>query len=411
MSGDQTIETRPLRVFLSYASEDAQRARRLAMYLRGAGVEVWLDEDNLLPGQDWHSEITAAVRNSDAIIVCVSSAATTKEGYVQREIRMALDIAEEKPDGTIFIIPTLLDETAVPARLRKWQWVDLSGDSGVEKGKLLRALVRRAEGLGSVSLPQVLTIRHDTGAPDLKYYYYISRTKIEMLGAQLGTPMAGSSISEAVDAVSGLTKSLVSRSLVTKLGPGVKLEPGRLYLSTAEWRHGLFYVRAGSPDSSMLTSVMYLIWQRHEDSIVLLTGSPQHILGNKVVQGGMNVGSDSMIGQVYGIATALSIGDKPIFLAEGHRARSFAKSEASAVEDPDGFDFSTAFKGVNRRNPADGRALSVRLGRPGTGHARGSDALQLAVFCFVELGGLISTPLEVLFQCFSRAPAQGGSIE
>jgi hypothetical protein len=38
----------------------------------------------------------------------------TKEGYVQREIRRAIEVAEEKPEGTIFIVPVKLEECDVP---------------------------------------------------------------------------------------------------------------------------------------------------------------------------------------------------------------------------------------------------------------------------------------------------------
>jgi hypothetical protein len=48
----------------------------------------------------------------------------TKEGYVQKEIRKVLDIALEKPEETIFIIPLRLDDCELPRRLRTWQYVD-----------------------------------------------------------------------------------------------------------------------------------------------------------------------------------------------------------------------------------------------------------------------------------------------
>lgn len=150
---------RPLSVFLSHASDDKPIVRQLATYLRSAGVEVWLDEEKLLPGQDWKAEIAEAVRKSDAIIVCLSQKATTKEGYIQREIRLALDAADEKPDGTIFLIPVRFDDSSVPVRLSKWQWVDLfqTDTAGV---KLLQALIHRARSLDSIALPVLTSAAH-----------------------------------------------------------------------------------------------------------------------------------------------------------------------------------------------------------------------------------------------------------
>jgi hypothetical protein len=79
------------------------------------------------------------------VIVCLSRSSITKEGYVQKEIRYALDVAEEKPEGTIFLIPARLDECEIPERLKSLHWVDLFKDPGYQK--LLRALMIRAEAL------------------------------------------------------------------------------------------------------------------------------------------------------------------------------------------------------------------------------------------------------------------------
>lgn len=87
-------------------------------------IDPWLDEEKLLPGQDWDLEIERAVEASDAVIVCISSRSVTKEGYVQKELRRVLDIALEKPEETIFIIPLRLDDCELPRRLRSWHYVD-----------------------------------------------------------------------------------------------------------------------------------------------------------------------------------------------------------------------------------------------------------------------------------------------
>jgi formylglycine-generating enzyme required for sulfatase activity len=140
---------RPLRVFLCHASGDKPKVRELYRRLLAEGLDVWLDEAKLLPGQNWRVEIPKAVKNSDAVIVCLSKASVSKEGYVQKELKFALDIADEKPDGTIFIIPLRLDECEVPARLGDLQWVNLFGKGGHKK--LLEALHLRAGSLDQVS--------------------------------------------------------------------------------------------------------------------------------------------------------------------------------------------------------------------------------------------------------------------
>jgi hypothetical protein len=81
-------------------------------------IQPWLDEEELYPGHDWNLEIEKAVEAADVILVCLSKGSTTKAGYVQREIRITLDYADYKPEGTLYIIPIRLEECDPPRRLR-----------------------------------------------------------------------------------------------------------------------------------------------------------------------------------------------------------------------------------------------------------------------------------------------------
>lgn len=137
------LEKRPLKVFLCHASGDKPPVRDLYKRLTAEGVDAWLDQEKLLPGQDWRMEIPRAVRDADVVVICLSKRSITKEGYVQKEIKFALDIAEEKPEGTIFLIPARLEDCLVPDRLNRWQWVDLYEENGFIK--LLRSLKLRAD--------------------------------------------------------------------------------------------------------------------------------------------------------------------------------------------------------------------------------------------------------------------------
>lgn len=126
-------EKQRLKVFLCHSSGDKEKVRELYRRLIVDGIDAWFDEEKLLPGQDWDFEIRKAVRSSDIVVVCLSNNSITKEGYVQKEIRIALDIADEKPDGTIFIIPAKFENCSVPERITKWQWVDLYTADGYKK--------------------------------------------------------------------------------------------------------------------------------------------------------------------------------------------------------------------------------------------------------------------------------------
>ena len=139
-------EARKLNVFLCHASQDKPAVRDLYTRLKSeAWIAPWLDEEELLPGMDWDLEIYKAIRDADAILVCLSNESVSKEGYVQREFKRALSLAEEKPDGTIYVIPLRLDDCTPPRRFQQWQWLDYFAANAHEK--LLKSLRLRADTL------------------------------------------------------------------------------------------------------------------------------------------------------------------------------------------------------------------------------------------------------------------------
>ena len=142
-----TNTMRALRVFLCHASNDKEIVQNLYERLINDGIDAWLDKEKLLPGQDWKLEITKAVKESDVVIVCLSKHSVTKEGFVQWEIKFALDVTEEKPEGTIFIIPAKLEVCDVPEKISRYQWVDLFINEGYER--LVKALQVRSKSVGA----------------------------------------------------------------------------------------------------------------------------------------------------------------------------------------------------------------------------------------------------------------------
>jgi formylglycine-generating enzyme required for sulfatase activity len=140
-----TEPAKPLRIFLSYAHADVVSVRKLHRYLREKGFDVWFDKENLMPGHDWRLEIEDGLNNSDVVIVCLSQISVSKEGFVQREFKFALDRTLDMPDGRVFLIPVRLDNCKVPTRLSRYHWVDLFEREGYPR--LLRGLKHCAEQL------------------------------------------------------------------------------------------------------------------------------------------------------------------------------------------------------------------------------------------------------------------------
>ncbi len=115
------------------------------------GVGPWLDEENLLPGQEWRREIPKAVRRSHIVLVCLSRKSITRAGYIQTEIRTALDAATQLPPGSLYIVPARLEKCEVPDELAEYHWVDLFEERGYER--LMRTLRTRAHDLGIDTAP------------------------------------------------------------------------------------------------------------------------------------------------------------------------------------------------------------------------------------------------------------------
>lgn len=168
---------RPLKVFLCHTSADKPTVRELYQRLLTEGwINAWLDEEKLLPGQDWSVEIEKAVESTDTVIVCLSKSSLTREGYVQRELRLVLDIALTKPEETIYVIPLRLDKCEVPRRLRGSEYADYFPDDNRDLAyvRLRTSLEVRAQELG---------IRSKIQKPQPEHSSRRSNPKIKSVGS------------------------------------------------------------------------------------------------------------------------------------------------------------------------------------------------------------------------------------
>ena len=126
------------KIFLCHANEDKPRVREVYHRLKAEGFEPWFDETDILPGQVRDQEIRRALKNSDFILIFFSQNSVTQRGYLQREMKLALDAWQEMPEGHIHTIPIRLDAGKIPESFQQFEWVDCFGVGGWER--LLRAL-------------------------------------------------------------------------------------------------------------------------------------------------------------------------------------------------------------------------------------------------------------------------------
>ncbi len=111
-------------IFISYASPDRARVTPYYEDLENRGFNVWIDYKRLLAGQKWDFEIRKTLDAAALVVVFLSNNSVDRRGYVQRELKLAIDKAEEKLSGDIYIIPVILDQdTQIPAQFKSIQCV------------------------------------------------------------------------------------------------------------------------------------------------------------------------------------------------------------------------------------------------------------------------------------------------
>jgi hypothetical protein len=137
-------------IFLSYASQDAEPAKRICESLRAAGFEVWFDRTELRGGDAWDQNIRQQIQ-SCALFMPVISANTQSrpEGYFRLEWKLAVDRSHLMSDDHPFLVPVVVDDTPdeaarVPPRFRERQWTRLPrGETSPDFCKLVARLINR----------------------------------------------------------------------------------------------------------------------------------------------------------------------------------------------------------------------------------------------------------------------------
>lgn len=134
------------RIFVSYAREDIVPAEALVAFLESAGFNTWFDKKNLLVGQDWRKVIKKEIASARLLILCLSRNSVEKTGFVQEEMRLALEQARLKPPSKEYIMPIMLNDCEVPDEIARWHGLDLR--QGNAPQKLLEA-IQNATGDGA----------------------------------------------------------------------------------------------------------------------------------------------------------------------------------------------------------------------------------------------------------------------
>jgi TolB-like protein/tetratricopeptide (TPR) repeat protein len=138
-------------IFLSYAREDAAKAKFVAKALEAARHSVWWD-DRIASGREFASEIEAALSTADVVLVAWSKHAA-KSPWVRDEAAIGRDKGR--------LLPILLDGSQPPIGFRQFQALDLTGWKGRSNDRRTSALVGAVDALLDGCTPALAQEGHD----------------------------------------------------------------------------------------------------------------------------------------------------------------------------------------------------------------------------------------------------------
>lgn len=115
-----------MKVFISHADADADVALRLAAALKAVGLDPWVAEDELYPGDNWAEVIGRGLAEAQAMVVLLSPQ-SLRSRWVRNEISYALGEERFKNRLLPLVIGRRdqLPSDLVPSALHLFPWFEV----------------------------------------------------------------------------------------------------------------------------------------------------------------------------------------------------------------------------------------------------------------------------------------------
>ena len=243
----------------------------------------------------------------------------------------------------------------------------------------------------------------------IKYYYYISRNKVNLLKGQINPKTTFSKLgakaeipglslelgvekdaahndqTQLIEDLSTVIDSLRKQKEILPLVENSKLDSSLLYLDSSDWHHGLYSLKMTEAEEQVIT---YITWRTSQNRIFLLLGSPTNILGDAVV----SEGSEYSLPSSRTVNKVVESSLQWEFVQTLDDCDAMDSGEFSIKIDPS---LPSPLK-VDINNIASSKLIKAK-----------NDVLRgnaLAIFCATDLARLPSSKLETVFKIYHVLP-------
>ena len=150
-------------IFISYSSKDHDFSELTKMKLQAQGLDVWMDQGELAPGEEWRNAIDKGISSSEVLLVILTPESCTSP-YVTYEWAYAIG----KGKG---VIPILRQDADVHPRLEVFQYIDFRDSRAYPWSGLVKrineycqnaATDKKPTSVGQLSIEQLQNIIHST---------------------------------------------------------------------------------------------------------------------------------------------------------------------------------------------------------------------------------------------------------
>lgn len=141
-----------IKVFISYSGNDEDKVEKLVSQLQNENLDVWFDQERLMPGEDLKPAIKNGIYSSNIFLACLSNNYVNnfKGSWTERELNIVMQ--NEEKQKVRKIIPLRLEKPSgnkLPEIFGERAFADLSNN---EKWK--KNFSRLVEAIHKISLKQ-----------------------------------------------------------------------------------------------------------------------------------------------------------------------------------------------------------------------------------------------------------------